>query len=574
MTIRCLLSLALCVVCLGPPLRAQAVPDPDVQAHAARALREWVDDFGRGRLGPNGLLRGGASHQPLYVAAARRAGVLAARDEDRLTHLDVLQKLLWIAESQPSTELGDAVLGLCAVGFESSFLDQDALQLRELGHWALLRVEHQGTWFLLLRAAAGDQVPVFADLRTGAAVEANVVVGPARRVAALRLLGTKGLPVFRSTIEGALFDREPRVRLAAAEALEFQRRPEGLATIVKALPHERHPVVSQALVRVLLLLLRTHGATLDPGAVDAALRAAAQQFGQCGWRTDMDLLTLVETFPRKAFVPRLIDLLDRGVARDPLLDVVNRRASPLLRERCWTLLRAMTGALIAPEDAAGWRRFWAAEQDKVVVPRTLHRERAGATRSEFFGLPVTGASIAFLIDTSGSMEAAVAGTAGSESRARRAPTRLRAAKEQLTAAVHAMDPESTYAVVTFADRAHVWTAKPVHPNATTTRSLTELLSRLQPHGGTNLFAGLVEVLDLGRLGYGQEAAVRFDELFVLSDGQPTAGDVQDADTMLSLVREANKYAKVRIHCVFTGTGEAPELLRRLAAENDGQFVQR
>jgi len=40
------------------------------------------------------------------------------------------------------------------------------------------------------------------------------------------------------------------------------------------------------------------------------------------------------------------------------------------------------------------------------------------------------------------------------------------------------------------------------------------------------------------------------------------------------VRESNKYARVRIHCVFTGTGGGASLLRRLAEESGGAFVQR
>jgi hypothetical protein len=52
--------------------------------------------------------------------------------------------------------------------------------------------------------------------------------------------------------------------------------------------------------------------------------------------------------------------------------------------------------------------------------------------------------------------------------------------------------------------------------------------------------------------------------------------VQEADELLEMVREANKYTKVRIHCVFTGQagGKGSELLRQLAEQNGGVFVQR
>ena len=69
-------------------------------------------------------------------------------------------------------------------------------------------------------------------------------------------------------------------------------------------------------------------------------------------------------------------------------------------------------------------------------------------------------------------------------------------------------------------------------------------------------------------------AAKIDELFVLSDGQPTVGVVTDTEALLRLVREANKYSQIRIHCVFTGTGSGAALLRSLAEQNGGVFVQR
>ena len=78
----------------------------------------------------------------------------------------------------------------------------------------------------------------------------------------------------------------------------------------------------------------------------------------------------------------------------------------------------------------------------------------------------------------------------------------------------------------------------------------------------------------GEQRFGQPVAVTVDEIFVLSDGEPTAGDVRDAGELLRIVKEANKYAKVRINTVFTGRGRGADLLRRLAEENGGVFVHR
>ncbi len=571
---------SLAVVCMPALLLSQAAVVAEarqVQQHTALAIQQWVDDFQGGRIGPRGALRSGSRLQPRYMAHAKRAGYLTASDIDRLTHMDALQKLLYFAEENPSPELGEAVLSVAAAGLDLSFLDRDAVELREIGHWTLMRIEDQGVWFQILRAAAGERLPVFDQLRPQDKKEEYVSVGPARRVAALRLLGQRGLPVFRSTLEAALIDNDPRVRLAAAESIRPPWKTATLKQVSVAMQRERHPVVSQALVRLLFQMLKRPPKRMTVELRSSAVSSAVAQMGRAGWRTDMDLLDLVEAFPHKGAIPHLIEALDLTIkSPDALVSAVNRQASPLLRQRAGMLLRAMTGALVPIEDPQAWRRFWAKEQARIVVPKRLARANPSGTSVKFFGVPVTGTSIAFLIDTSGSMDSSPAanGPLTGLRRTRRAETRLGAAKEQLVLAAQAMAPQSQYYLLTFSDTARIWTPEPIRPNNNSTRSLTGLLSRLNSHGGTNLYAGLVAALETEHRSYGGRELPKIDELFLLSDGDPTAGPVRDTDEICNLVKEANRYAKIRINAVFTGTGDGAELLKRLAQENGGVFVQR
>ncbi len=390
------------------------------------------------------------------------------------------------------------------------------------------------------------------------------------------LLAQKNWPVFRSTIEGALTEVDPRLRLAGVEAMEFQRRPESLAVLVRLLGSERHPIVAQAVVRAIGAALRA-GRALPVEERERAVRSAMRAFGQAGWRADMDLLDFVEEFPHAAAVPPLIELLDRRLD-DALEAAVNRDASPLLKNRAHECLRGLTGAILPIDQPEQWREFWARERGRVVVPDRLPHKRApGSTASGFFGIPVTGREIAFVIDTSGSMEGAFGGTQAPGHRDRRdprQPSRLTAAKEQIVLAVQVMSPASRYHVLTFADDVKVWSRKAVPPTPQATRALVELLTRLQPGGGTNVYEGLVQALGLDQLHFGQEGKSAIDELFLLSDGEPTEGTVKDPEQILELVRTANRYLHVRINTVFTGSGKGADFLRRLAEENDGVFVQR
>ena len=578
----------LACACAAPSLRAQSaeLSERELQRFVAASVRQFLGDYDRGELEPRGGLRAEARLQPRYLRDAARGGFISAGDPGRLTHLDVLQKMVFYGERHPSIEVADALLDLAAVGVEGSFLARQSRELREIGHWALMRVEDQGVWFMILRAAAGERVPLLDEVRKGAerrrdrrnraGAEQAVSVGPARRVAALRLLGQRGLPVFRSTLEAALVDPEPRVRLAAAESIRPPWKVPTMRRVATALRDERHPVVSQALVRLLFTMVKRPPRGMSPQLREEVVLGALTLFGKAGWRTDMDLVDLVEAYPTKAAIPYLIEALDLDRPVDQLVAAVNQRASPLLRQRAGGLLRAMTGALVPIEDAQAWRDFWARERDNIEVPQPLRKAATKGTRVEFFGVPVTGTSIAFLIDTSGSMDSAPAGDGPltGQRRVRRAQTRLGAAKQQLTLATQAMDESSQFYLLTFADKARTWTKRPLRPGRQVTRALTSLLSRLNARGGTNLYAGLVTALEIEGRRFGDANLPKIDELFVLSDGEPTAGVARDADTLCQMVSEANRYAKVRINAVFTGTGAGGALLRRLAAENDGVFVQR
>jgi hypothetical protein len=155
-----------------------------------------------------------------------------------------------------------------------------------------------------------------------------------------------------------------------------------------------------------------------------------------------------------------------------------------------------------------------------------------------------------------------------------AKCRLDYAREQILEAVQTMDARSRYHVYTFADDVLIWNVAPVPPSPGTTRALADCLGQLHADGGTNLYGGLAEVLGVSRARLGEEAPASLDELFVLSDGQPTTGPSAQPLEILRIVRELNRYQKVRINTVFTGHGEGAALLRRLAEENDGVFVHR
>ncbi len=289
-------------------------------------------------------------------------------------------------------------------------------------------------------------------------------------------------------------------------------------------------------------------------------------------------------------MPVLIDLLRGRQSSDPMLRIVNRDASPVLAHEAWVSLRRVTGALL-PQQPARWQEFWDREHDKVVLAPVRETgtgvRRATRAQGGFFGIPVVGREVVFILDTSHSMRDQIAPFEGggkvpkvvqrirrSRRRAGQRWNRLDAVKEQVLVAVAGMHDRSRYRIVSFADRVHAWHEKSVAARHHSLRKLMKTLESMQPAGFTNTHAALQTVLGGQRLagaGGGYEAG-QVDEVFLMSDGEPSVGDVQDVEKLLAAVRRANRYRQIRINTVFTGGGKGWRFMERLAAENHGVFV--
>jgi hypothetical protein len=92
-------------------------------------------------------------------------------------------------------------------------------------------------------------------------------------------------------------------------------------------------------------------------------------------------------------------------------------------------------------------------------------------------------------------------------------------------------------------------------------------------------------LDIKLMKYGSHYETTVDEIFLLSDGAPSVGDVQDPIEILRLISEVNRFKEVRINTVFISSQTPPEvqaaqdrmslvpkeLMRRMAKQNGGKF---
>ena len=135
------------------------------------------------------------------------------------------------------------------------------------------------------------------------------------------------------------------------------------------------------------------------------------------------------------------------------------------------------------------------------------------------------------------------------------------------------------------DEAESWSKKLIPANKRNRDRFTKYVEKLRPLGGTNLWSGMESALNIKTLVYGNTYETTIDEIFLLSDGAPSVGDVTDPIEILRLVREINRFKEVRINTVFISSETPPrvaaqqremsltpkELMRRMAKQNGGKF---
>jgi hypothetical protein len=214
----------------------------------------------------------------------------------------------------------------------------------------------------------------------------------------------------------------------------------------------------------------------------------------------------------------------------------------------------------------------------------------------FCGIPVEGSRVLFIVDLSRSMTFAMKPPkrVGIPDKIE-IRTRLDFARRQLTETITSM-PESTrlnFITYNGLAEAGVWSKDMLVLNAKTRQKALQFVDDLRadypghapndPIGGTNMWAGLSAGLKMKSLIYGERYETAIDEIFLVSDGAPSVGEVTDPLEILRLVTETNRFSKVRINTIFitSPNDQDPrnlsltpsELMRRMAEQNGGRFVE-
>ncbi|HEX5136278.1 MAG TPA: HEAT repeat domain-containing protein [Planctomycetota bacterium] len=207
-----------------------------------------------------------------------------------------------------------------------------------------------------------------------------------------------------------------------------------------------------------------------------------------------------------------------------------------------------------------WERWWRERGEGfVMAAKAPERKEAPLgdgerrTVATFYGVPVDSDRVVFVLDISSSMGGADFGQGTTELE--------RAVKETLRV-VKALPPSAKANVIVFETEVRRWKKGLTTLSAGARKTLEEFLGEQKPAGSTNLYDALESALLMKDV----------ETIYLLSDGDPTAGRITDHDEILEAVRRLNRETRAAVHCVSLG-GES-RLLRHIAEATMGTYVTR
>jgi len=555
-----------------------------------KTIKKWLRAYRNHDLVPAGYLIGSKSllKKAELEDLARQGGGGGGRGGMRRapgrTGKQELQILLRAARRIETVDGAKVVLQVAAVGLDRRYKYTTEMiphTIRTMGENTLGRMDGDAVRGYILAAAKGEP---------GGPGGLKIPL----QMAALRVLAKSDDTRHVKLFESLLPHDDALLRLAAAEGLGRIGEPRSVEPLAVALENESSQTTMIALVWAIRDIHRFNRDKVKVDHLRRAVVAAGKHLRKVDQRpTGKAFVDFLERFRYRESVPCLIALLERFKNEPSLIRAESLTAA--LRQRANAVACTLTGAFFPMDRPDQWREFWEREGhkiqvDKIAAEASAKQAKKGYTvTGEFFGIPVSGRRVVFIIDVSRSMlwPMPQQGEGTATDRKAGQVRKIDKAKQELLKAVESLPPQNKFNVVFYSNEVRRWQKKKLVPaTPSNKKSLASTLSREKADGGTNLFGGLKMGLELKSLVYGGRYDTSVDEIFVLSDGVPTVGDVIEMDEILRLVAETNRYSGVRINAIYLGSHsderhpgnrgkserEGGEFMKQLAEQNDGKFV--
>ena len=293
----------------------------------------------------------------------------------------------------------------------------------------------------------------------------------------------------------------------------------------------------------------------------------------------------------------------------PLIDQMEKESGRLLNDII-TILANLTDKGFK-NDAAQWRAWWNANKNKFellkvddVLKKAAREEGSHDTTDKFYGLEIDTNHPIFIIDQSGSMQAAAdmnIALKQAQEWAKQNPgqpipplpppagrlSKWQVLQRELEKVINGLDTkEADFNIVWYSTDVEVYNKDGMVKASTKEKDkATKEIKSRQANGFTNIYDALEKAFQIasGKKEKGEsewtgkgEAQKLADTFFFMTDGSPDDGDhnsvspKEDLNNILKKVKEWNKGLNIKIHTIGVGNC-AEQFLAQLAAQNNGTF---
>ncbi len=374
-----------------------------------------------------------------------------------------------------------------------------------------------------------------------------------------------------------LSDKEPEVIVGAAKILGERRAKEAAPALAKLFEKTKDKDIRRASLEAIARIrvgdtawieeLVTLTKSEDPEIRNLAL----SQLGQTSDRTHLERLTAALSDANWSTRLAALEALERMRTHEGVTAIVARMGQEegrLLSEFAQTLWR-LTGQPFQ-EDAKAWETWWTNSKDKfqLLSDADLGRVESGAeewrlrqttrVKSEFFGIKIISRKVIFIIDISGSMEEKLT----NDYQGKANWTRMEVAKAELKKCLEKLDPGAFFNLILFSSGVERWADSALVPCDDKHRAdALAYVDKLLAGGGTNLYDSLVDAF----------TDPDVDTIFVMSDGEPSMGEVVEPLVIREHVAAWNENRRIVINTIAVG-GQF-SILEWLAEDSGGTHVK-
>lgn len=227
-----------------------------------------------------------------------------------------------------------------------------------------------------------------------------------------------------------------------------------------------------------------------------------------------------------------------------------------------------------------WSSWWDGEKDGYALLTSeaaaariakLDSSRADSQSvATFYGLPVLSNRVAFVFDTSGSMNIRTILQSDDFPSDSDVPnTAMEYARHELKKLMQRL-PDGAYCnVIFFSDKLDPWKRKLTELTPKSRKKALKFVDKKMATGGTALYDGLIEAFEDNEV----------DTIYILSDGLPSAGELIDPQEIRAAIAELNVTREVEIHGVdlsqaslLSALASTVPLVRWLAEDSGGRYV--